>query len=267
MTASAVAPPTALVTGAAGDIGRAASVALARQGWALALCDHPDAARGLQTTADAVIAAGAPAWMATFDVRDATAAADAVARCVAEAGSPRALFNNAGVQGVFAPIDRYPLDDAALTIMVNVVGVFNVLATVGAAMVDAGSGGAIVCTASMAGVSGAPNMTAYSASKAAIVGLVRSAAKDLAPHAIRVNAVSPAFIGPGRMWDRQVAQQAGAASRYYSTEPAEVAAQMLGAVPLGRLGSPGEVASAVAYLLSDDASYVTGVNLEVAGGV
>jgi NAD(P)-dependent dehydrogenase (short-subunit alcohol dehydrogenase family) len=118
----------------------------------------------------------------------------------------------------------------------------------------------------MAGVSGAPNMPAYSASKAAVIGLTKAAAKDLAPHGIRVNAVSPAFVGPGRMWDTQVARQAAAGSQYYAADPDEVAEQMIGMVPMRRFGSAHEVATVVAFLLSDDASYVTGVNLEVSGG-
>jgi len=133
-------------------------------------------------------------------------------------------------------------------------------------MADAGRTGSIVCSASMAGVGGAPNMSAYSASKAAVIGLVKSAAKDLAPAGIRVNAVSPAFIGPGAMWDNQVAMQAAAASPYYADEPEIVAAQMLGMIPLHRYGSPAEVAAVVAFLLSDAASYVTGTNVEIAGG-
>jgi NAD(P)-dependent dehydrogenase (short-subunit alcohol dehydrogenase family) len=120
--------------------------------------------------------------------------------------------------------------------------------------------------ASMAGVSGAPNMPAYSASKAAIIGLTKAAAKDLAPKGIRVNAVSPAFVGPGRMWDTQVAGQAAVGSQYYSTDPDAVAAQMIEMVPLRRYGMPHEIATVVAFLLSDEASYVTGVNLEVSGG-
>jgi NAD(P)-dependent dehydrogenase (short-subunit alcohol dehydrogenase family) len=133
-------------------------------------------------------------------------------------------------------------------------------------MIAAGSGGTVVNLASMAGVSGAPNMPAYSASKAAVIGLTKAAAKDLAPSGIRVNAVSPAFIGPGRMWDTQVARQADAGSQYYRSDPDDVAAQMIGMVPMRRYGSTHEVATVVAFLLSDDASYVTGANVEVSGG-
>jgi 2-dehydro-3-deoxy-L-rhamnonate dehydrogenase (NAD+) len=138
--------------------------------------------------------------------------------------------------------------------------------TVLAAAARAMTGGAVVNIASMAGVSGAPNMPAYSASKAAVIGLTKSAAKDLAPKGIRVNAVSPAFIGPGRMWETQVERQAAAGSQYYPNDPDAVAEQMIGTVPLRRYGSVHEVATVVAFLLSDDASYVTGVNVEVSGG-
>ena len=124
----------------------------------------------------------------------------------------------------------------------------------------------MVNIASMAGVSGAPNMPAYSASKAAVIGLTKAAAKDLAPHRVRVNAVSPGFVGPGRMWETQVARQAATGSRYYATDPDRVAAQMIDMVPMHRYGSANEVATVVAFLLSDDASYVTGVNVEVSGG-
>ena len=144
-------------------------------------------------------------------------------------------------------------------------GLFAVLAAVSRHMIENGCGGSIVNIASMAGVSGAPNMPAYSASKAAVIGLTKAAAKDLAPAGIRVNAVSPAFIGPGRMWDTQVAQQA-------SRQP------VLRGRPRGRRGADdrhgaapplwldGRGRAVVAFLLSEEASYVTGVNLEVSGG-
>ena len=253
---------TVLVTGAAGDIGTAIAEVLARRGYRLALADHPSSGVRLDETVDRCRRLGAEAEGATFDVTDEAAATAAVQAL----GPLGGLVNNAGYQGVFTSVDRYPLEDARRVVEVNVLGAMTVLAAVSRAMVDGGAGGSVVNIASMAGVSGAPNMPAYSASKAAVIGLTKAAAKDLAPHGIRVNAVSPAFIGPGRMWDTQIAQQAAAGSQYYATDPDAVAVQMIGMVPMRRYGSVHEVANVVAFLLSDDASYVTGMNVEVSGG-
>jgi NAD(P)-dependent dehydrogenase (short-subunit alcohol dehydrogenase family) len=244
---------TVLVTGAAGDIGTAIADVLSERGYRLVLADHPDAVERLDELCRRLAAE-----CVTFDVTDEPA----VAAAVGKLGPLGGLVNNAGYQGVFTPVDRYPLADARRVIEVNVLGVMTVLAVAAGAM----TGGSIVNIASMAGVSGAPNMPAYSASKAAVIGLTKSAAKDLAPKGIRVNAVSPAFIGPGRMWETQVAQQAAAGSQYYAADPEAVAEQMIGMVPLRRHGSVNEVATVVAFLLSDDASYLTGVNIEVSGG-
>lgn len=253
---------TVLVTGAAGDIGTAVADVLARRGLRLALADHPDVAARLEQTVDLCRGLGADTESVTFDVTNEAAAVAAVG----ELGPIDGLVNNAGYQGVFMPVDRYPLEDARRLVEVNVLGAMTVLAAVVRAMIAAGSGGAIVNVASMAGVSGAPNMPAYVASKAAVIGLTKAAAKDLAPSGIRVNAVSPGFIGPGRMWDAQVARQAAAGSQYYASDPEDVAAQMIAMVPMRRHGSAHEVAAVVAFLLSDDASYVTGMNVEVSGG-
>jgi NAD(P)-dependent dehydrogenase (short-subunit alcohol dehydrogenase family) len=130
-----------------------------------------------------------------------------------------------------------------------------------------GRRGSIVNTASMAGVDGAPNMIAYSASKGALISLTQSASKDLAPLKIRVNAISPAFVGPGTVWDRQIELQASAGSQYFSPEPAEVARQMIAMIPMRRRGTVDEVAATVLWLLSDDASYVTGQNIAMTGGI
>jgi len=258
--------PIALITGAGGDIGRAVACRLGQDGWSLALVDHPSAGVALAHTQQLCATLGSTTWVDTFDVTDADGVERSVRACREALGVPTALFNNAGYQGRFARVDRYPSDDARRVLEVNALGAFIVLSIVTAAMVEAGVSGSVVCSASMAGVSGAPNMSAYSASKAAVIGLTRSAAKDLAPAGIRVNAVSPAFIGPGRMWDNQVAAQAAAPSPYFADDPAEVARQMIGMVPLGRSGSPDEVARVVAFLLSEDASYLTGINVEIAGG-
>jgi NAD(P)-dependent dehydrogenase (short-subunit alcohol dehydrogenase family) len=236
-----------LVTGAAGDIGAAAASYLAGRGWDIIRADHPSRGDGLELT---------------FDITDAEATAAAIGGLQALAG----VVNVAGYQGVFAPVDRYPPDDARRVLEVNVLGLMNVLAAAAREMIAAGTGGTVVNVASMAGVSGAPNMPAYSASKAAVIGLTKAAAKDLAPYGIRVNAVSPGFIGPGRMWETQVAAQAQAPSQYYGDDPERVAAQMIELVPLRRYGAPNEVASVVEFLLSDPSSYLTGVNIEVSGG-
>jgi NAD(P)-dependent dehydrogenase (short-subunit alcohol dehydrogenase family) len=180
---------------------------------------------------------------------------------------PDLVFNNAGVQGLILPLQDYPLDDFANVLRINAEGIFIVLREAARRLRAAGRPGAIVNSASMAGVEGAANMPAYSASKGAVMSLTRAASKDLAPLGIRVNAISPAFIGPGRMWDRQVRLQAEAASQYYATDPAEVEREMIGAVPLRRMGSPDEVAATVIWLLSDESSYLTGQNLIVSGGI
>lgn len=252
----------ALVTGAAGDLGRAIALALAADGWSLVLADHPSQAARLDQ-ARAACGSSAQVATATFDVTDERSVHGAFD---ALGGAPAAVVANAGVQGDFAPIQDHDSDALRRVLDVNVAGVFATIKVAARSMIDSGTRGSIVAMASMAGVNGAPNMPAYAASKAAVIGLVKSASRDLAPHGIRVNAVSPGFIGPGAMWDNQVARQAAAGSQYFASEPAAVAEQMLAAVPLRRYGSPAEVADVVAYLAGDRSSYVTGANIEVAGG-
>ncbi len=263
----------ALVTGAAGNIGRAVALGLVRSGVRVVLADLASAGDGLDESRELCLAStpeNAPAEIdpviSTFDVTDFDDVASSIEQVAADVGPPTLVFNNAGYQGHFANLVDYDLDDMRLVLDVNIAGVFAVLQASARVMKAAGVGGSIVNMASMAGVSGAPNMSAYSASKAAVIGLTKSAAKDLAPLGIRVNAVSPGFIGPGVMWDRQVELQASVPSQYYADTIDEVAAEMIDMVPLRRYGTLDEVAGAVLFLLSDAAGYVNGVNLEISGG-
>lgn len=252
-----------LITGGGGEIGLAVARRLAAEGAAIALLDLD--ADKLGASVDRLAADGAQVTHHVCDVTDAAQVDDKVIEIANTAGPIDRLFNNAGLQGAFAPVHNYPVDDFRHVMEANVTGAFHVLRAVSAGMV-AGEGGSIVNTASMAGVSGPPNMAAYGASKAAIIGLTLTAAKDLAPHGIRVNAISPGFIGPGSMWDRQVEKQAAAGSQYYAADPATVANQMIGSVPMRRYGDLTEIPGAVAFLLSDDASYMNGTNLPISGG-
>lgn len=260
---------TALVTGAAGDIGGAVARRLAGSGARVVLTDLLVASERLEATRGQCAEAGGEGSVVaiTADVTDETSVAGCFAAATDRFGTPDLVFNNAGYQGAFVATPDYPSEDFSRVLSVNVQGVFNVLRESARRMRAEGSPGSIVNSASMAGVDGAPNMIAYSASKGAVISLTQSASKDLAPLGIRVNAISPAFIGPGAMWDRQVGLQASAGSQYFSTEPAEVAREMIDQVPMRRRGTVDEVATAVLWLLSDDASYITGQNLAVTGGI
>ncbi len=258
---------TALVTGASGDIGRATAVRLAAGGARLVLADLPSARSGLEQTA-ALCSSVRPELdpiIAPFDVTDAESVAEAFETLAGDGVVADLLFNNAGYQGEFSNILDYEVDDFRRVLDINITGVFLVLQSFARTLIAADQPGAVVNTASMAH-GGAPNMAAYSASKAAVIALTKTAAKDLANRSIRVNSISPAFIGPGAMWDRQVELQASTPSQYFSNNPAEVAEQMLGAVPMRRYGSLDEVASAALFLLSDESSYITAFDIEISGG-
>lgn len=255
---------TALVTGAAGDIGTAVARSLAASGAQLVLTDLPHRVGDLDPIAGRCRNDGAPAVaILPFDVTDPSE----VDTAVAGIGAVHLLANVAGYQGAFKPVGDYPVTDIERVMAINVTGLMTVTEAVVRGLRGAGRRGAVVNLASMAGVGGAANMPAYAASKAAVIGFTKAAAKDLAPHGIRVNAVSPAFIGPGEMWDRQVRLQAETPSPYYSDDPALVEREMVAQVPLGRVGSVEEVARVVTWLLSEDSSYVTGENVLVTGGI
>lgn len=253
---------TILITGGAGDIGKATAHRFAASGAGVVLLDLNEAK--LTLVAQELEAYNVPIEAFNCDVTVFDDVTKAFENASKQFGGIDYVFNNAGYQGVFAKTDEYPEEDFKKVIDINVVGVFHVLKA--AAQYLRSAGGAIVNTASYAGVIGPPNMLAYTASKFAVIGMTQTAAKDLAPYNIRVNSLSPSLIGPGFMWTRQTELQAAVGSQYFDVDPKVVEQQMINSVPMRRLGSLSEVANSVAFLMSEEASYMTGFNLEITGG-
>lgn len=254
---------TILITGGAGDIGRATAERFAANGAGVIVLDlnaakMADVVQNLQKY-------NIPIGAFHCDVTTANSVTKAFTDAIAQFGRIDYIFNNAGYQGVFSQTENYPEEDFQKVVNINVIGVFHVLKAAAQYLRDAG-GGAIVNMASHAGVDGPPNMLAYAASKFAVIGMTQTAAKDLAPYGIRVNSLSPSLIGPGVMWTRQTELQAAVGSQYFDADPKVVEQQMINSVPLRRLGSLAEVANGVAFLMSDEASYITGFNLDITGG-
>lgn len=267
MTAKATydfAGKTILITGGAGDIGKATAHRFAANGASIVLLDLDDTK--MASAAQELEQHNVSVGIFRCDVTVEDQVMKAFAGAIAQFGSIDYVFNNAGYQGLFAKTDEYPAEDFQKVVNINIVGVFHVLKAAAQHLRESG-GGAIVNMASHAGVVGPPNMLAYAASKFAVVGMTETAAKDLAPHHIRVNSVSPALIGPGVMWTRQTELQAAVGSQYFDADPKVVEQQMLTSVPLRRLGDLQEVANGVAFLMSEEASYITGFNLEITGGI
>jgi meso-butanediol dehydrogenase/(S,S)-butanediol dehydrogenase/diacetyl reductase len=249
----------ALVTGAGRGIGRAIALRLAESGYRVVVNDlDPELA---DATAAAIGAAGGRASAAPADVADVSAGASLVARTVEDLGRLDALVNNAGLIR-FGPFGEVTEADWDRIFEVNVRGLFFLMQTAAAVMVEQGHG-SIVNMASIVG-RGAPTLSPpYAASKAAIINLTQSAAKQLAPAGIRVNAVCPGLIDTdlNALLDRAFGvERQGRAEGEYLRERAA-------GVPMQRLGEPEEVATVVDFLLSDAASYVTGQALNIDGGI
>lgn len=239
--------PVALVTGASRGIGRAIAQELAQAGYDVIInyCQQRDAAEEL---ADTLRHQGHNALALQADVADRDAVQNMVQAAERAFGSVSLLVNNAGVswQGLFQDMDD---DTWNRAFAVNVNGARNTIQAVLPHMLDVKSG-CIINISSIWGLRGASCEVAYACTKAALIGLTRSLALELAPSHIRVNAVAPGCI------ETDMVKMLGA----------ETEAMLVDETPLGRLGTPQDVANAVAFLASDRASFLTGQILTVDGG-
>lgn len=246
---------TIVITGAAGGIGRVTAERFATEGASVVAVDLPGSA--LDDTVALIEAAGASALAVPADVSRSSDVERYVQAARARFGGIDCFFNNAGIEGWIGPTTQYPEEIFDKVIAVNLKGVFLGIKHVVPVMLERGSG-AIVNTASIAGLTGTPSIVAYGASKHAVVGMTKSAALEFGPRGIRTNAICPSPIETRMMRALERSMN--------PDEPEQARQQMAAGNPMGRYGEPAEVAALVAFLCSSEASYLNGGIYPIDGG-
>ena len=249
----------AVITGASGGIGQAAARLFAEEGARVALVDLDEGA--LQEEVRSI--GGDQASYTVADVTEPDQAQAYVNAAVSRWGGIDVLLANAGIEGTLSTIPDYPIEVFDRVIAVNVRGVWLGIKYAVPAMRERG-GGSIVITSSTAGISGTPEMSAYNTSKHAVIGLMRTAALEGAPHSIRVNTVNPAPIETRMM--RSIEEQRTAAFDDTTITVETTKQAVAERIPLGRYGNPEEVARMMLFLSSDESSFCTGGVYMVDGG-
>jgi len=246
----------AIVTGAAAGIGLAATKRLLDEGVSVLGFDLPDADFDALETLQSVGAAKVVRFEG--DVADEGSWQDAVTRADEAFGRIDILFNNAGIPGPTVDVLNYPVDAFDKVTAVNVRGAYLGLQKVGRYMKEK-KAGVIVSTSSISGFGGGGNIFAYTTSKFALNGMTQSAAIALAPHGVRVLAIAPCPTATDMMFnlERKLSPDAPEAVRPRFTQ----------GIPLGRYGEPEEIAAVLAFLVSNEASFMTGAVVPVDGGV
>ena len=240
---------TAIITGSSRGIGAAIALRLAKDGYNIALNDLNESMFENNSIAADIKALGVEAEIFCADVSDYSQCEEMVKAVKERFGTIDVLINNAGItrDGLMA---RMPEEQYDMVIAVNQKSVFNMMKLAGNVMIRQKQG-KIVNLASVAGLYGNPGQINYSASKAAIIGMTKTAAKELGSRNINVNAVAPGFISTP-MTDKLTEEQK---------------AKMLEAIAMKRYGTVDEIAGVVSFLCSEDASYVTGQTIEISGGL
>jgi NAD(P)-dependent dehydrogenase (short-subunit alcohol dehydrogenase family) len=245
----------AVVTGAGSGIGRAAAVRFAAEGAAVAVVDlNADAAKN---TAAQISAAGGSALAVAADVADRAQVSGCFAQILTEYGRIDVLYNNAGVNSSGSVLDATE-DDWDRSFAVNAKGTFLCAQAAAPAMVAAG-GGSIINQGSVAALVGIANFASYCAAKGAVVALTRSMSVDLAPRGVRVNVICPGTVYTPLMEPMLTARGGG--------DMAAGLALTVAKYPIGRLGTPEEIAAVALFLASDDSSFLTGSVLTADGGM
>lgn len=248
-----IAKKIAVVTGGAGEIGMAVARRLLAADACVVLVDRDE--RTTQRLADSFNDPGVLAVVA--DVTTPEGNQRWLDASIERFGRIDLLHNNAGIEGRIAPIWDLEVEDLDRVLAVNVRGAFLTLQTALRAMRRQETGGSIVNSASLAGIRGMRRLTPYAMSKHAVVGLTRCAALEAAPLGIRVNAIAP---GPIRTRMMRSIEEGSAPG-----DSAQARQRNLGAIPMRRYGEPDEVAAAVVWLLSDEASYLNGAIVPIDG--
>jgi acetoin reductase-like protein len=249
----------AVITGAGTGIGSAIAKLLAKEGANVVVTDIDE--ESAKKTVDDITAKGGRALAIKMDVTSSKQISEMINKTLENFRKIDILVNNAGVSSI-APILDLTEEDWDYVMNVNAKGTFLCTKLVIEQMIKQGGGGRIICISSLAGIVGNKYYSHYSASKFAVIGFVKSVAMEVAPYKITINAICPGRIRTS-MEEREIRWEA----KLLGVTEEEIRKSYVDSIPLGRLGTPEDVAKVVLFLASEDADYITGEAIEVTGGM